>query len=131
METSFAHLDMSNGNSRITQVSGYAEEGAGDIGRIHEKASRFMEQTGREAKYLLVDSQTYLNLHAYLRDLMADTNPQRNFSAIFENINETSRISTVAGTLDIIVLPQTVRRLQVIGGNPLWTATSTIANSNR
>ena len=131
MTTEFAHLSMDGNVSRVTQVTGYGEQGVEDLSRIHDKATRFMEQNGVDAGYLLVDSQTYLNLHAYMRDLLSTDNPRRDYSTIIENLEETTCIQTVAGRLEIIVLPQTRRRLQVIGKNPLWTATSTLVNSNR
>ena len=83
--------------------------------KIQDKATRYMEETGREAKYIIIDAESYLTLYAHLSKRRGDT--------LSEDI---TYIYTPAGPLTPVVLPQTSKRIQVVG-DQMFTATRTLA----
>jgi hypothetical protein len=79
------------------------------LDKIFEKEARYMANSGHEAKYIIIDSTSYMTL-----------DPQS--SEMYIN-GQFSRLT-------FIVLPQINRRIQVIGGNPMETAHRTLSDRN-
>ena len=77
-----------------------------------------MEKYGRSPKYVILDSQSYLDLYAYVTS-------QGRFSQRNDYPNSLE-IYTSTGVISPIVLPQANKRIQVIDGDPLFTARITL-----
>lgn len=76
-----------------------------------------MAEYGREPKHMVLDAQSYLDLYAY---------HEYSTRAYLSITSEPEGIFTRFGKLTPIVLPQTKKRIQVIGDDPMFTATQTL-----
>ena len=108
------------GRSRqvISSVTGHMDAGEETMAKIHDKSRRYMAEYNREPKHVILDSQSYLDLYAYITIYDRDNPPSR------QNIEV---IYTSYGPIIPIVLPQLKKRIQVIGDDAMFTATQTLS----
>lgn len=80
----------------------------GDLVResIDNKVNRLMEKGVSEGKYIIIDAVSYLHIKNQLSRLQRQ-------SLGYQDI----KYHSAFGVLDFIVLPQTIKRIQVIGDN--------------
>lgn len=108
-------------SSEVSSVTGFGENGQVVMEKIQDKTVKLLEETGREGKFVVMDSQSYLDLSAY--------NQEHTIFSHRQNRNPTS-IYTVAGELEIIVLPILTPRIYVVG-DPMFTAVNKVAQGRR
>lgn len=113
--TGSRELDISE---EVITVTGDGERGLEVLNKIHEKANWYMEKYGRSAKFMILDSQSYLDFFGYMRNSVRYQDASFGYQEVI--------LHTSAGPLTPIVLPQTKRRIQVIGDDPMFTATQTL-----
>ena len=109
-------------NGTIHTIEANPDDGAEILYRIQDKALRYMEKFGREPKFLVIDSQSYLQIYAHFQQ-----HTVYNTGVRFNG----EQIMTSVGALTPVVLPQVIRRIQVIGGDSMFTATTTIHENNQ
>ena len=100
----------SRDSEEFSSVSGHVDAGSQVMDRIHDKAIRYRIEYGRDAKYVILDSQSYLDLYAYFH-IIAGRRLGRGYNSI--NFTDPLEIQTSAGLLTPIVLPQTKKRIQL------------------
>lgn len=120
-ETAYFDPNNTDLTASITTVSGDEERGQEILYKIQEKAHTYMEKYRREPKYMILDSQSYLDLLGYSSHLTR-------YSSNAE-FYQTGIIYTSVGPLTPIVLPQIKRRIQVIGDDPMFTAIQTLSEN--
>lgn len=107
--------------SSIYSVTGEGDRGKEIMEKIHDKAARYVSENGRDPKYMVLDSQSWLDLYAY----------HQHSSMAYGVVGEPDGVFTMFGRLAPIVLPQTKTRIQVIGDDPMFTATQTLTREVR